>query len=74
MAAMDKATDWATCACGNQCAIIPRHPNGRPEDPLLDDLGLRFTMAISTQDEELAKYLLKEIEKRSAKLINELNL
>ena len=32
--------DWPTCACGNQCAVIPRFEgNGEPEDKELSLLG-----------------------------------
>jgi hypothetical protein len=33
---------WVTCACGNQCHIIPRGEAGAPEDDLLNGLGRSF--------------------------------
>lgn len=34
--------DWVTCACGNQCAIIPRDSYGVPIDKKLRNLGGAF--------------------------------
>lgn len=33
---------WVTCACGNQCAIIPRDKDGEPINKKLYDLGVKF--------------------------------
>ena len=71
-----KAGDWVTCACGNQCAIIPRSESGRPLDELLATLGGKdfgFYGAIVRRDKEEALHLLKLIELRSAYLIKELS-
>jgi hypothetical protein len=74
-----KAGDWVTCACGNQCAIIPRSSDtGRPLDELLATLGGGggdggFYGAIVRRDKEEALHLLKLIELRSAYLIKELS-
>ena len=67
---------WITCACGTQCSIIPRNEkyNGRPMDTKLRKLGHEFCSAIYTKNKELAKEILAKIEKRSAKLIAEINL
>lgn len=50
----DKLADsWITCACGNQCEIIPRMDSilYMPEDKLLANLGIVFSRNI----EELGK-------------------
>ena len=41
------ANSWITCACGNQCEIIPRNETGSPCDIILYELGLDFSYAIS---------------------------
>lgn len=73
-----KATSWVTCACGNQCDIIPRNKNGAPDDEILFNLGLRFENQIwlmknSKIFKDNAIRTLKMIEKRSQFLINEIN-
>lgn len=81
---------WITCACGNQCDAIPRNNMGQPEDGDLIDLGLRFSMEIERMDREfftgghgnpglwksrdVAKEILILVEKRSAYLLQKLNL
>jgi hypothetical protein len=69
-----KAVDWTTCACGNQCDIIPRMNNGRPHDNILAELGgiHGFYDAISERDKESALDILEMIEIRSAYLIKKL--
>lgn len=74
-----RAKSWVTCACGNQCAIIPRHEgqrsmfwmDGEPLDVKLSDLGVEFYGAVSSGLFEDAKGVLREIEARSAVLIAE---
>jgi hypothetical protein len=44
--AVRKAHSWVTCACGNQCASIPRKGTGEPVDTLLNQHGLRFATQI----------------------------
>ncbi len=39
--AMKLSGDWVTCACGNQCDILPR-VDGVPEDEILRKLGYDF--------------------------------
>lgn len=64
----NKASVWTTCACGNQCAIIPRN-DGQPEDDDLRLLGLDFMYDVGVGDWKGAKLSLKAIEERSAILI-----
>lgn len=51
--AKNLAGDWVTCACGNQCDIIPRHSgkdgytSGVPIDKELQSLGQEFYEKIS---------------------------
>jgi hypothetical protein len=36
------AGEWVTCACGNQCASLPRTETGSPKDAALRILGSFF--------------------------------
>ncbi|WP_114752340.1 hypothetical protein [Pleomorphovibrio marinus] len=66
------AGDWVTCACGNQCSIIPRDVFGCPLDPLLDVQGKVFLTLIGLEKWEKAKETLLKIEKRSEEIIKEI--
>lgn len=71
---MQKSKSWATCACGNQCAIIPRlddEDQGRPIDGKLLDLGARFHSYVVSCEWMRAKNILSLIEERSGILIAE---
>lgn len=65
------AGDWVTCACGNQCDIIPRNIEGTPSDNILRKLGGvdGFYGAVSEKDKESALHFLEAIEHRSRYLI-----
>lgn len=63
------SASWVTCACGNQCEIIPRERNGEPLDGELYSFGLTFNEEIEDYRYRDAKKTLSMIEKRSAKLI-----
>ena len=65
--------DWVTCACGNQCEIIPRGENGHPLDIFLWKYGNDFFYDIHNARYNNAKDLLFHIEQRSSFLINEIN-
>jgi hypothetical protein len=71
--AMDRAQRWTTCACGNQCSIIPRDELGKPDDELLTTLGgdEGFYGAIRKKNVNEAKQFLAMIEIRSSYLIQE---
>lgn len=85
----EKSASWVTCACGSQCAIIPRSDDGQPMDYTLKELGESFhTEGIMPMVEKIrnenfdeanmyrkdAIGLLEQIEERSAFLIeHELN-
>lgn len=64
--------NWVTCACGNQCEAIPRYTDGSPMDFLLKSFGDDFGILIWSSEFKQAKRTLGEIEKRSAKIINNL--
>lgn len=80
----EKSADWVTCACGNQCAIIPRDEDGMPLDDVLIDLGTEFNQNVEDifeyqDDVVLANHSRKEaietlrkIEERSAEIIREI--
>lgn len=42
-----KAGSWVTCACGNQCDIIPRLNSGEPLNYKLSNLGSSFYSDVS---------------------------
>jgi hypothetical protein len=67
-----KAGLWVSCACGNQCSVIPRNHNGEPKDNLLRSLGMEFYDSVADCDVEKSKLILANIEIRSAFLINEI--
>jgi len=72
---MRRSADWVSCACGNQCAIIPRTNSpgmiGVPVDQELRQLGYDFHANICRGGWGSAKSILKEIEARSTILIQE---
>lgn len=74
LSAAELSSSWVTCACGTQCAIIPRGKSGSPNDYPLWQLGLTFHETIKAKDAHWAKILLERIERRSAELITELQL
>ena len=73
-----RAGGWITCACGNQCDIIPRKSSddgfydGQPEDETLNNLGLGFSQLVYDREWEKAKLVLADIEARSEVLIAEI--
>jgi len=67
-----RSASWVTCACGNQCDVIPRGWMGIPDDDALEVLGFDFHTAITKQDTRLAQRILHKIEIRSAQLIAEM--
>lgn len=67
------ALGWTTCACGAQCAVIPRHKNGKPKDMELTRLGSNFYAHIRFGEWKSARATLRAIEARSAQLIAELS-
>lgn len=67
--AIQLATHWTTCACGTQCAIIPRSAGGEPDNKALSKLGMRFMDAITAKNTTKAKVILVKIEQHSAILI-----
>lgn len=70
--ASKRAAAWVTCACGNQCAIIPRGITGVPLDNELAMMGgiTGFYGAVAAKNASYALKWLEQIEKRSAYLIN----
>lgn len=66
------AGNWVSCACGNTCAIITRDNDGAPKDEELRHLGMRFYEAIVREDRLKSKKILKDIEKRSTYLIQQI--
>ena len=64
-----RSGDWVTCACGNQCDIIPRSSLGCPNDDKLERLGSDFYTDVNAGEWECAKNTLYLIEKRSAEII-----
>ena len=67
--AYEYSGSWVTCACGNQCAVLPRDSEGEPCDKLLSKLGFDFHTAIGDEDALQARAILAAIERRSAYLL-----
>lgn len=77
---------WVTCACGQQCASIPRNDMGAPIDRSLRALGLEFVGCISRMQtartcfgapcfekaRSEAKLSLERIEQLSAEILAEM--
>ncbi len=70
-AMMKLAADWVTCACGNQCEIIPRDNKGAPHDLVLSNAGGNegFVRALRNRSWDDALNIIELIELRSAYLI-----
>jgi hypothetical protein len=68
----DLAANWVTCACGTQCAIIPRNDCGVPSDQELMEHGIIFSARIDKKDWHGAAMALDDIETRSAYLIRDI--
>jgi hypothetical protein len=76
------AAKWPTCACGNQCAIIPRWEEnelpytvgaipGMPKDDYLAILGIDFHQQIVRCNYREALEILHDIEHFSALIVRE---
>ena len=85
--AVELSVSWITCACGNQCDVIPRDYDGKPFDDKLERLGFNFYMKIKeirnvtivgnfenieNNLKNDALKLLMNIERRSATLIRKI--
>ena len=66
------AGGWPTCACGNQCAIIPRDGSGTPYDYFLCENGWKFYTSVLGRAWEDALADWYKIEERAAHLISEI--
>ena len=64
-----RSMSWVSCACGNQCAVIPRDDIGRPLDEILLDLGGAFAGDVDLADWDEALSTLVKIERRSFYII-----
>lgn len=67
----DLAADWVSCACGNQCSVIPRDRFGEPIDQRLAQLGVMFSSDIEYRAMADARQTLHQIEKRTAFLLTQ---
>lgn len=76
--AFELASSWITCACGNECAVLPRSSHGCPDDDRLYDLGCDFMDIIRDgykENESLditvlnGRECLRRIEARTAYLL-----
>ena len=67
----NKSRDWVTCACGNQCAIIPRGEEGIPVDKKLHTLGSNFHgSGISRMENAMYNYFDEHENKKYLKQAN----
>lgn len=71
--AKDFCGHWITCACGNQCASLPRWPDGRPIDDIARALGNEFAIHIDSESWRLAKITLGQIEARTRELLSKVS-
>ena len=65
------ASDWPTCACGEQDDRIERDDAGEPLDSYLSALGALFLRTVADNNFDEAELVLTQIEKRSEELIKE---
>lgn len=72
--ANELAEDWVTCACGNQCKLIPRTSAGEPLDDMLIRLGVQFSSHIRNLEYVKAKKTLAAIERRSAQILTKMGV
>jgi len=70
-----RSQSWVTCACGNQCAKIPRgrEVQDRPDDKKLASYGSSFYNRLLNNDIMAAKGILQQIEARSIELLKALD-
>lgn len=83
----ERANDWVTCACGNQCEAIPRGYTGAPKDAELFRLGGQFPVTLEVLHEavevgqgkaslkvsaDVARQCLADIERRSSEILAEM--
>lgn len=68
----NRAKSWVTCACGNQCAVIPRRYQGCPIDDRLSTYGGDFFEYIKERDWVGARMTLELIEARASQLVKEI--
>src|SRR5690606_691033 len=69
---LELSNSWVTCACGNQCALIPRRLEGDPVDEELNVLGRQFAIQIAGFRYHHAIEILHKIEERSSQILEEL--
>lgn len=69
--AVGRAGNWVTCACGNECSVIPRDDIGEPLDGKLAHSGMKFFRAIKARSAELALHQLRDIEERVSYLLSQ---
>jgi len=67
--AVNLAGEWVTCACGGQCAALPRTAGGAPEDEHLYELGCLFSTQIIAKLYSDARETLGDIEQRATLLL-----
>jgi len=71
--AIDKSSNWVTCACGQLCDALPRDNDTRaPEDDILSNLGVDFDQEIQSGDWDEARDVLFKIEARTTELLEQM--
>ena len=71
--AIELASGWATCACGQVCDVLPRELCGSPIDSIASMLGLNFFYQIQQRRWIVAKKTLDKIEARTTYLLKQPN-
>ena len=71
--AKDRASNYATCACGEVCKVLPKDVADVPLDNKLRFLGLSFYDTIIDMNFDKAKIILEDIEARTKFLLTQEN-
>lgn len=69
-----RAMSWPKCACGQLCKLLPKRPDGRPDDKFLEDWGVAFYGAIVQREWSNALNIFNLIEERTALLLKEMGV
>ena len=65
--------EWATCACGQLCNVLPRNASNSPKDFVASRLGLLFYENIESKLWKKAKKTMDKIEERTIFLLQQPN-
>jgi hypothetical protein len=67
---IDMSHNWVTCACGEQCRLLPTHDDSNePADAAISELGTYFWYCVSDNEFVDAAETLINIENRVGELL-----